>query len=29
MLNKERQGSIANAMLAEVPGGINDLACAS
>lgn len=28
MLNKERQGSIANAMLAEVPGGINNLACA-
>lgn len=28
MLNKKRQGGIANAMLAEVPGGINDLACA-
>ena len=27
-MKNERQGSIANAMLAEVPGGINDLACA-
>lgn len=26
MLNKDRQGGIANAMLAEVPGGLNDLA---
>lgn len=27
-MKNERQGGIANAMLAEVPGGINDLACA-
>lgn len=28
MLKNERQGGIANTMLAEVPGGLNALACA-